>query len=664
MRVSDIPAETAQLAVNTIRFLSIDQVEAAKSGHPGLPMGAADIAYVLFTEFLRFDPGQPDWHGRDRFVLSAGHGSALLYSMLHLYGYDLPLDELKRFRQWGSKTPGHPEYHLTPGVETTTGPLGQGFATGVGMAIAAKHLDSLFHTSSFHPFNYKIYAIVSDGDLMEGISSEAGSLAGHLALDNIVYIYDSNSISIEGSTEMAFSEDVAGRFRSFGWAVTEIDGRDRLAISEALHWAHRQDKPVLILAKTVIGWGSPNKAGTSDAHGAPLGEKEATATRENLGWSYPPFTVPEEVKAHFAQRVSEIAPLRLEWQRSFEYMLSKDEAKAALWKQLSDGDLPEDLEQKLSDSISAVSKAATRNSSGDVMQVIAKLLPGFLGGSADLAPSTMTYLKGFGEFQRGRYDGRNLRFGVREHAMAAVLNGIALSRLLIPFGATFFVFSDYMRNAMRLSALMNLRVIYVLTHDSFYLGEDGPTHQPIEHLAMLRATPNLVVMRPADARETALAWAFALRRTNGPTALVLTRQKLSTLSPDSHPVLAVEKGAYVLHEPQTRQVTLIASGSEVELAVSTAKLLEQHGVSAAVVSMPSYELFFEQSLDYREFVLGSAPRVVLEAGSSFGLHRLAPNGLFITRDDFGASAPAEELARQFGFTPELVAEKVLKYLGK
>ncbi len=664
MRIEDIPETLAERAVNALRFLSVDQVEAARSGHPGLPMGAADMAFVLFMEFLRYNPRDPRWHGRDRFVLSAGHGSALLYSLLHLAGYDLPLEELKRFRQFGSRTPGHPEYGLTPGVETTTGPLGQGLANAVGMALAAKHLSARFGDGDFDPFDYTVYCICSDGDLMEGISSEAASFAGHLLLDNLICMYDDNGISIEGSTQLTFTEDIADRFRSFGWAVRNVDGHDRKALAEALRWAKETARPVLIAAKTHIGYGSPHKQDSAAAHGAPLGEEEARLTREALGWELPPFEVPDEVRELFERRAEELAPGYSDWNARFADLLKRRPELRELWDALTADDLPADLEERFLAAVSGKDKIATRSASGAVIQEAAKALPGFLGGSADLAPSNKTLIAGSEDIAPARYGGRNIRFGIREHAMGAITNGMALSGLLRPFCATFLVFSDYMRAPVRLAALMGINPVFVFTHDSFHVGEDGPTHQPVEHLPSLRAIPGLWVFRPADARETALCWALALRRKDGPSALLLSRQNLPVLPEDRFPELRCDRGAYLLLAPEERDVTLAASGSEVSLALETAALLEKKGIRAAVVSMPCMEIFLSQDEGYRREVMGEAPAVIIEAASSFGLHALAPDALMITRDDFGASAPGPVLAREFGFTPEAVAGKVERFLGR
>ncbi|MFA4985390.1 MAG: transketolase [Candidatus Brocadiia bacterium] len=663
MRTETVPQDLWQLSVNTIKFLSIDQVEAAKSGHPGMPMGCAEIALTLFAGFLRYNPADPGWGGRDRFVLSAGHGSALLYSMLHLAGYDLPMAELRRFRQWGSHTPGHPEHGWTPGVETTTGPLGQGFANGVGMALGAKILQERFKVNGFNPYDYKIYGIVSDGDLMEGISQEAGSIAGHLALDNLIYIYDSNQISIEGKTEITFTEDTSRRFEALGWAVCGVDGRNRLEIAAALDWAQNAGKPVLIIARTHIGDGSPGKMDSSDCHGAPLGPAEAAATRKNLQWAYEPFYVPTEVYELFTRRRAEIEPEYLQWNQLLQSKILSDETKREEWTGFFEHKSPDDLEARFLAAVKGIDKLATRAASGKVLQVAADLMPALLGGSADLAPSNNTTLTKYGHIDTGKFGGRNLHFGVREHAMGAICNGLALSGF-VPYGATFLVFSDYMRTPIRLSALMRIGVVWVFTHDSFWLGEDGPTHQPVEHLASLRDIPALRVMRPADARETALCWAIALRYREGPTAMLLSRQNLPTLDETKFPNVLCSKGAYVLIEPAKRDVTILASGSEVSLALAAADELAKVGVTTAVASMPCMEIFLEQEASYREKVLGEAPRVVIEAAFPYGLRLLAPNGLLITRDTFGESAPAEVLAEKFGFTPAAVVRKVLDFLGK
>ncbi|MBU1064349.1 transketolase, partial [bacterium] len=558
---------------NTIRFLSADGVEKANSGHPGMPMGMADCAYVLWTKYLRFNPLKPDWIGRDRFVLSAGHGSMLLYSLLHLYGYDMSMDDLKNFRQWGSRTAGHPEYGEAPGIETTTGPLGQGFAMGVGMALAAKITATKFGATLFKA--QRIFGIVSDGDLMEGVAAEAASLAGHLGLGNIVYIYDDNHISIEGSTDLTFSESVSKRFEAYGWQLIEIDGHNHAEIANAIESGIAEtQKPTLIKARTHIGFGAPNKVDTAGVHGSPLGPDELKAAKENLGWpSEKSFYIPDEVSEHLQKRIKELQTDYDVWMTQFE--TARNESPN-LFKQLDPSWIAGQI-QKLSadlDQSVPADSAATRKLSGAVMQKIAEYLPTFIGGSADLAPSTNTYLKAYKSIQAGEFDGRNLHFGIREHAMGAILNGMTLYGGIIPFGATFMQFADYMRPAVRLAALMGIQAIYVFTHDSIFLGEDGPTHQPVEHLASLRVIPNVTVIRPADAAEVAGAWIAALKNQTGPTALILTRQGVPTLKRSGvFHIETVEKGGYIVEDSVTPDLILCASGSEVGLAVDTKQLL-------------------------------------------------------------------------------------------
>jgi transketolase len=660
-----------QLCINTIRTLAMDGVQKAKSGHPGMPMGMADVAYILWTRFLKHNPADPAWPNRDRFVLSAGHGSMLLYSLLHLTGYDLPLDELKRFRQWDSRTPGHPEHGLTPGVETTTGPLGQGFANGVGMAIAERFLAATFNRPGFLIFDHYTYAIVSDGDLMEGISHEAASLAGHLGLGKIVYLYDDNEISIEGSTDLAFTEDVPARFRAYGWHVQEVDGYDLPGIEAAIRAARGEsERPSLVVCHTHIAYGSPNKQDSASAHGEALGEDEVRLTKEALGW--PPdaqFYVPGEALAVFRRALEQGRAAKAEWQMLFERYAQEYPHEAALLHQLWAGDLPEGWEKALPAFIPADGEMATRQASGAVLNALAPLLPTLIGGSADLAPSNNTLLKGYADFQKATPAGRNFHFGVREHAMGAILNGLALHGGVIPYGGTFMVFSDYMRPAVRLAALMGQRVIYVWTHDSVWIGEDGPTHQPVEHLMALRAVPNLVVIRPCDANETAAAWHVALERREGPTALTLTRQKMPVLAETARASAeTVARGAYILADaPGAIDVLLIASGSEVHLALEARKLLAQKGVAVRVVSMPSWELFDAQEPAYREVVLPPqvAARLAIEAGVTLGWERyVGLAGGVIGLDRFGASAPYKVLMEQFGFTPQAVAEQALRLVNR
>jgi transketolase len=658
-----------QLCVNTIRTLAMDGVQKANSGHPGMPMGMADVSYVLWTRFLKHNPANPDWPNRDRFVLSAGHGSMLLYSLLHLTGYDLPLDELESFRQWGSRTPGHPEYGLTPGVETTTGPLGQGFATGIGMAIAERFLSTTFNKPDFPILDHLTYGIVSDGDLMEGVSHEAASLAGHLGLDKIIYLYDDNNISIEGSTELAFTEDVPARFRAYGWHVEEVDGHDRDQVDAAIRAAQSEtDKPSLIACHTHIGYGSPNKQDTAASHGAPLGEEEVRLCKEALGWTYEdPFTVPEQVREVFGQAVEQGKKVEAEWDKLFERYKKAYPEEAGLLETLWAGEMPTGWTDALPSFTPDDGPVATRKVSGAVLNAVAAVLPTLIGGSADLAPSTNTLLKDDHDFRKESPDGRNMRFGVREHAMGSILNGMALHGGLLPYGGTFFVFSDYMRPAVRLAALTEQQVIYVWTHDSVWLGEDGPTHQPIEHLAAMRAIPNLVVIRPADANETVAAWRAALERRDGPTALILSRQKLPILTETKRDYAdTITRGAYILAESSgIPTLILIATGSEVSLALEARDILAEKGIAVRVVSMPSWELFDAQPEEYRESVLPPQvpARLAVEAGIAMGWHKyVGPAGDIVSLEHFGASAPYQVLREKWGFTPEAVADRALKLL--
>jgi len=655
-----------ELCINTIRFLSVDAVQQANSGHPGMPMGAAPMAYVLWTKFLRHSPRNPGWPDRDRFVLSAGHGSMLLYSLLHLNGYDLSLDDLKNFRQWGSKTPGHPEYGDTPGVETTTGPLGQGFATGVGMAIAERHLAAKFNKANQDIVDHYTYGIVSDGDLMEGISHEAASLAGHLKLGKLIYLYDDNHISIEGKTDIAFSENRLQRFEAYGWHIHQVeDGNDLQAIEEALIAARDEtDRPSLIAVRTSIGFGSPNRQDTAKAHGEPLGDEERKLTKENLGWPQEPaFYIPEESLAHFRKSVDKGLELEQSWTTSFRnYLNDYPEEGAGFEKQLK-GELPQDWDKDIPVFPADPKGKATRVISGQVLNAIAKNVPALMGGSADLAPSNKTLIDGETSFQPDSYDQRNIHFGVREFGMTAVLNGMALHGGLIPYGGTFLIFSDYMRPAIRLASLMKQHVIYVLTHDSIGLGEDGPTHQPIEHLASMRAMPNLTVLRPADANETAEAWKFAVKSNRGPTVLALTRQSLPTLDRSVFgPAELLHRGAYVLKDVEgTPDALILANGSEIKLALEAAETLTGDGIAARVISMPSWELFDDQSQEYKNKVLPEnvTTRVAIEAGATQGWHKyVGMNGKVIGLDHFGASAPINDLFTNFGITAESVVKAV------
>jgi transketolase len=666
-------AKLDQLCINTIRMLAVDAVEQAKSGHPGMPMGTAPMAYVLWTRFLRHNPTNPTWPDRDRFVLSAGHGSMLLYSLLHLTGYDLPLEEIKRFRQWGSRTPGHPEHTLTPGVETTTGPLGQGFANGVGMAIAEAFLAEHFNRPGHTLVDHYIYAIVSDGDLMEGVASEAASLAGHLQLGKLIYLYDDNGISIDGSTDLTFTEQVGKRFEAYGWHVQEIaDGNDVAALEAALKAAQAESmRPSLIIVHTHIAYGSPGKQDTAEAHGAPLGAAEVTRTKEFFGWPLePPFYIPAEALTQFRKAVKRGQALEAAWQvRSAAYVKEFPEL-AAEWQRAMRRDLPPEWEAGVPTFKAEDGAMATRVASGRVLNAIAPKIPHLIGGSADLATSNNTLLRGAGEFSAQNRAGRNLYFGVREHGMGAILNGLAVHGGVIPYGATFLIFSDYMRPAIRLAALSELPVIYVFTHDSIGLGEDGPTHQPLEHLAALRAIPHLTVIRPADATETAMAWRVALRHRDGPVALVLTRQNLPTL--DRTQVAAadgLERGAYILIEAEggTPDLLLIATGSEVPLALAARQQLAQQGIRVRVVSMPSWELFEQQPQAYREEVLPASvrKRLVIEAGAPQGWHYyVGEAGDVIGLTRFGASAPGPVVMEKLGFTAANVVAHALRLLGR
>ena len=663
--------ERDQLCINTIRMLAADAVEKARSGHPGLPMGAAAMAYVLWTRFLRHNPKNPAWPDRDRFVLSAGHGSMLLYSLLHLTGYDLDLDELKNFRQWGSKTPGHPEHGVTPGVETTTGPLGQGFANGVGMAIAERHLASVFNRPGHEIVNHFTYGIVSDGDLMEGISHEAASLAGHLGLGKLIYLYDDNHISIEGSTDITFTEDRLRRFAAYGWHVQQVtDGNDPEQLSSAIAAARDETRrPSFIAVRTHIGYGSPHKQDTAGAHGEPLGAEELKLTKQNLNWpAEPAFYLPEEAVNHFREALEKGAQLDRNWQEAFTLYQKAHPDLAARWRQWTDGDLPEAWEQEMPVFDFDTKGMATRVASGKILNAIAGRMTNLMGGSADLAPSTKTLINDEKDFQPPGFEGRNMRFGVREHAMGGILNGMALHGGLIPYGATFLIFSDYMRPAIRLAALMKLRVIYVFTHDSIGLGEDGPTHQPIEQLAALRAIPNLKVVRPCDANETVEAWKAALKSLGGPVALVLTRQNLPVLDRTvAGPADGLQKGAYVIRDPQDSRpdLLLMASGSEVHIALAAAAALSDKGIAVRVVSIPCWELFEEQPEKYRRMVLPPevTARLAVEAGVPQGWHRyVGSRGIVIGLTHFGASAPYEVLYEKFGLTTDHVVEESLNLL--
>jgi transketolase len=660
----------AKQCVNTIRTLAMDAVEAAKSGHPGMPMGMADAAYVLWTKFLKHNPRNPNWYNRDRFILSAGHGSMLLYSLLHLTGYDLSLEELKNFRQYGSITPGHPEYGLTPGVEITTGPLGQGFGTGVGMAIAGEFMASTFNKKELTLSDHYVYAIVSDGDLMEGLSHESASLAGHLKLGKLIYLYDSNKISIDGPTDLSFSDDTQKRFEAYGWDVQVVDGHNHAEIENAIRKAQKTDKPSLIECKTIIGYGSPNKQGTADSHGAPLGEDEIRITKEILGANpEKSFHIPETVLTAMRKAVDTGDNLESEWNRILASYEKNYPADAAVFHSFLHRKLPDSWDEILPVFPADARGLATRKSSGEVLNHISKYIHNLIGGSADLTGSNNTDLKDESYFNAGNRIGRNFHYGVREHAMAAALNGMALHGGIIPYGGTFLVFSDYNKPSIRIAAISEIPSIFVFTHDSIGIGEDGPTHQPVEHLAALRATPNVYVFRPADANETAQCWKIAIERDNGPSLLILTRQNLPTLDRSIFgDVKGVEKGAYIIKKESKEQPDMIimATGSEVHPALSAAELLEQDGYSVRVVSMPCIELFENQPVDYQESVLPGIvkKRVSVEAASTFGWHRwTGDGGLAIGIDQFGISAPYQKAFEHFGFTAESIRDKCKEYLG-
>ena len=660
-----------ELCINTIRFLAVDAVQKANSGHPGAPMGMAPMAYVLWDRFLKHNPNDPKWPDRDRFILSAGHASAMLYALLHLTGYDLSLDEIKQFRQWGSKTPGHPEYGLVPGVEVTTGPLGQGFANGVGMAIAERWLAQHYNRPGYEIINHYTYAIVSDGDLMEGVSSEAASLAGTLHLGKLIYLYDDNDISIEGNTDITFTENVSQRFQAYGWHVTgPIDGMDIASVDSAIRMTQQEsDRPSLIICKTIIGYGSPNKAGTASAHGEPLGEEEVRLTKENLGWLYEePFTIPPEVLAHLRQAQERGKRQQQEWEAKMKAYRQAYPHEARQLEEDLRGDLPEGWDHDLADLFKAEDKPiATRTASGRVMNAIAPKVHSLMGGAGDLAPSTRTILKDKGDYGADDYGGHNIHFGVREHAMGAIANGMALHGGIIPYTATFLIFYDYMRPPVRLAALMGLRVIYIFTHDSVGMGEDGPTHQPIEQLVGLRAVPKLVTIRPADATETVEAWKVALERRHGPTALILSRQNLPVLDRTPlAPASGLRHGGYTLWEASSSPaVILIGTGSEVHIALEAGKLLQDKGVAARVVSLPSWELFDAQPVNYRNMVLppNIRARISIEAAMPLGWERyVGLDGIAIGLSRFGVSAPGKVIYDKLGLTAQHMVDEALKLL--
>lgn len=656
-----------QLCINTIRVLSVDAVQKANSGHPGMPMGAAPMGHVLWSANMRFNPRNPRWANRDRFVLSAGHGCMLQYCLLYLTGYNVTLDDVKNFRQLHSKTAGHPEYGLIDGVDVTTGPLGQGFANGVGFAIAQKHLAARYNRPEFPLFDYKVYAICSDGDMMEGVSSEAASLAGHLGLGNLIYLYDDNHISIEGNTSLTFNEDVARRFEAYGWHVQVLeDGNDVAAIARAVKAAREETKrPSLIKVRTHIAYGSPNKVDTAGAHGSPLGAEEVKLVKQFFGFDPAlSFVVPEEVLSYYRAIGEKGGQLEKEWNTLFEGYKKKYPELAAEYEQAGRGELPKGWEAKLPSFTPAdgkEGKMATRQASGKVLNAIAGSLPSLIGGAADLSPSTDTHLKDYESFTDGHPEGRNFHFGIREHAMGAILNGMALTNGIIPFGATFLIFSEYMRPPIRLAAIMKIRPIFVYTHDSIGLGEDGTTHQPVEQLISLRSIPNITLIRPADANETVQAWKVALQHRGGPVVLVFTRQVLPILDASKYKTAELERGAYILSEPETAPVLiLIATGSEVDLVLRAQATLKEEGIAARVVSMPSWELFEKQEDTYKEKILPKAmkKRLAVEAASPLGWHKyVTDEGDVLGMTRFGESAPAEDLYKEFGFTVENVVKK-------
>jgi len=657
--------------VNTIRLLSVDAIEKAASGHPGAPMGLAPAGYVLWTKMLRHNPKNPDWIDRDRFVLSGGHASMLLYSLLHLTGYGVSLDDIKQFRQWGSRTPGHPEFGHTPGVETTTGPLGQGFANAVGMAMAERHLGAVYNRPDGQIVDHHTFVFCGDGDLMEGLSSEAASLAGHLGLGKLICLYDDNGISIEGGTDIAFTEDVAARFAAFNWDVFRVeDGNDLQSISEALTRAKGEtNRPSLILLKTHIAFGSPNKQDSSDAHGAPLGKEETRLVKENFKWPADAFfSVPDDALKEFGKCVEKGKEAEAAWMKKYDDFKTLDPDAAHRFQRDMAGDYEGFFKEPLVDFSDVSGSMSTRAASGKALNAMAEKIPALMGGSADLAPSNNTIIKSSHDFQKTSLDGRNIRFGVREHAMGSIMNGMSLHKGLKPFGGTFLVFADYMRPAIRLAALMKLPVIYVFTHDSVAVGEDGPTHQPVEHLASLRAIPGLTVIRPADALETWEAWKIAVENPGGPVALILSRQNLPILRDGKQAPAALAGGARILLEPDGKpDVIIISTGSEVHISLEAGKKLAEKGVGAKVVSMPSWELFDKLGPEERDQIIDPdvPTRLAVEAGIPMGWEKYTGNrGAMIGMTGFGASGPGGEVMAKFGFTPERVVERVMEALGK
>ena len=662
----ELDGKLVDQAVKTIQMLAVDTVEKASSGHPGAPMGLASLTFALWMRHLRYDPSDPSWPGRDRFVLSAGHASSLLYSLLHLSGYDLPLEQLKSFRQWGSKTPGHPEVHLTPGVETTTGPLGQGIATAVGMAIAGKMLAARFDGDEPGLFDGRVFGVASDGDMMEGVSGEACSLAGHLALDNLIFFYDHNGITIDGETSLSFGEDVGARFEAYGWYVQHIDGHDHAQIGQALDAAVAEPKrPSLIVAKTHIGMGSPNKQDSEKAHGSPLGAAEVKLTKENLGWPLEPtFHVPEAVREIFRERAAEGRSAREAWLKKRDALVSRGGEAAARLQAILDPKVPADLLEQLASAL-PTKDDATRVLSGIIQQRVAELVPTLVGGSADLTPSTKTWIEGAALVSREGFGGRNFHFGIREHAMGAIANGLSLGGF-IPYTATFLVFSDYMRPPMRLAAMSHLQAVFVFTHDSLYLGEDGPTHQPVEHFWALRVIPGLDLVRPADALECAAAWTHAVSRKDGPCAFALSRQKVPALPrPDGFDPRTILKGAYVISEATAApSAVVVATGSEVHIALEAKKLLGERGASLRVVSAPCWDAFERQDEAYRSSLLPpGVPRCSVELGITQPWRGVVGDGgLCIGHDGFGVSAPYEVIQSKLGFTAEAVSERIGAWL--
>ncbi len=666
------PSEKTDLAaINTLRFLSVDAVQKANSGHPGMPMGCAPIAYTLYARHMRHNPENPEWVNRDRFILSNGHGSMLLYSILHLCGYKISIEDIKNFRQWDSITPGHPEYHLTPGVETTTGPLGQGFANAVGMAIAESYLATMFNKEDIRILDHFIYGICSDGDLMEGVSHEAASIAGHLKLGKLIFFYDDNGITIDGSTDLAFSEDIAKRFDAYGWQVLKVDDVNNLkALETALMAAKNEiDKPSIIITKTHIGFGSPHKQDTSDAHGSPLGDEEIRLTKKNLNWPEDKtFYIPGEVYGLFGSLREQFGKYEADWNDLFNEYSERYPEEAAKFKKIMSGDYGDEWKENLPVFEDDGKKLATRAASGKVLNAIASSLPSLIGGSADLAPSNNTYLKGFTNFSASDKSGRNFHFGIREHGMGGILNGMALYGGIIPYGGTFLIFSDYLRPAIRLGALSGIKPIFVFTHDSIGLGEDGPTHQPVEHFAALRAIPKVIVIRPADANETSAAWKAAIGHKGSPVLLILTRQGLPVIDQTRYSSAGnLSKGAYILKDSDDPEVILMASGSEVPATLQASEILEKQGIKVRVVSFPCFEFFEEQDIDYKESVLPSRikARVSIEAGISQCWYKyLGDAGEAVSIEKFGSSAPEKVLMEKYGITTGNIVATSIRVIEK